>query len=87
MPDLICGAFRAHHHFVCRRLRALGVPPDCVEDACQEVFAVLIRRRDDFDATRSVRAYLAGICRGVASNWRRVGSAVIGAPPPRGVDG
>jgi RNA polymerase sigma-70 factor (ECF subfamily) len=52
-------------------LRQLGVAPGSLEDATQDVFVVLFRRASRFDASRSVKNWLWGIARGVASTYRR----------------
>jgi len=57
--------------FVWRTLRALGVPEHLVEDAVQETFAVVARRRGDFEGRASVRTWLFAIIRRVASHHRR----------------
>ena len=64
---------RAHGSMVRRALRQLGVPPEQVEDAAQDVFVVLVRRIDDFDRSRSLTNWLWGIAKGVASGYRRSG--------------
>ncbi|MFV8755459.1 RNA polymerase sigma factor [Nannocystaceae bacterium ST9] len=63
--------YRAHVGLVWRCLRRAGVPDSMLEDATQEVFLVYHRRNDGFVSVQSVRAWLAGIARGVASNVRR----------------
>jgi len=57
--------------FVWRCLRALGVPDPHVDDACQDVFLVVHRRLPEFSGRSSVRTWLYGIVRNVASNQRR----------------
>ncbi len=52
-------------------LLRLGVGPHQLEDAAQEVFLVLSRRFEEFDAQRSLASWLWGIARGVASTHRR----------------
>jgi RNA polymerase sigma-70 factor (ECF subfamily) len=56
---------------VCRTLRRLGVQPADVEDAAHEVYLVLCRRWDEYDKTRSLRAWLFAIVLGVATSHRR----------------
>jgi RNA polymerase sigma-70 factor (ECF subfamily) len=59
-------------HFVWRNLRRLGVPPQQLEDAAQDVFLVVHRRWDTFDPTRSaVETWLFGIVMRVAHTYRR----------------
>ncbi len=63
--------YREHQAFVWRALRHLGVTPHAVDDALQDVFLVVHRRLPDFDPSRSLRAWLYGIARRVASEYRR----------------
>ena len=62
-----------HRPFVRAALRRLGVAGSALDDAEQEVFLVLVRRRADFDPSRgsSERGWIWGICRNVASAHRR----------------
>lgn len=62
---------RAHAGMVRRALRQLGVAPDALDDAVQDVFVVLVRRIEDFDRQRSMTNWLWGIAKGVASGYRR----------------
>lgn len=62
--------YRAHYGLVWHALFRLGVPPDALEDAVQDVFVVAYRRREDYEGT-STKAWLYGIARRVASNLRR----------------
>lgn len=57
--------------FVWRCLRGLGVPDGSLDDACQDVFLVVHRRLREFSGKASVRTWLYGIVRKVASNQRR----------------
>ena len=61
----------AHTPVVRRALRRLGVPPELLDDAVQDVFTVVVRREGDFDRGRSLVNWLWGIARGVASTHRR----------------
>jgi RNA polymerase sigma-70 factor (ECF subfamily) len=61
----------AHHDFIWRSLRRLGVPAGQVDDATQEVFWVALRRLDDVDARRE-RSILFGVALRVASDARRL---------------
>ncbi len=63
--------FREHYSFVHRALRALGVPPEMVDDAAQEVFIVVHRRLQEFDRRGPLRAWLYGVTRRVAHDVRR----------------
>lgn len=57
--------------FVMRVLRSLGVAPDRLEDAAQEVFTVVHRRLPDFEGRSSLRTWLFAITQRVASDYRR----------------
>jgi RNA polymerase sigma-70 factor (ECF subfamily) len=57
--------------FVWRCLRGLGVPESLLDDAAQDVFVVVHRRLAEFAGRSSVRTWLYGIVRNVASNQRR----------------
>jgi RNA polymerase sigma-70 factor (ECF subfamily) len=50
----------------------LGVPRADVEDVCQEVFVVVLKKLPDFDARLSLRAWIYGICVRKASDHRRL---------------
>ena len=57
--------------FVWRCLRGLGVPEPLLDDAAQDVFVVVHRRLPEFRERSSVRTWLYGILRNIASNQRR----------------
>lgn len=57
--------------FVWRCLRGLGVAEAGLDDAAQDVFVVVHRRFAEFRGNSSVRTWLYGIVRNVASNHRR----------------
>lgn len=62
-----CSAsFEAELDYVLRALRRHGVSPRDAEDLAQDVFLVMWRRWGDFDSTRPLRAWLAGIAFKVA---------------------
>ncbi len=63
--------YRAHVGLVWRCLSRAGVPESMLEDATQEVFLVYHRRRHEFRGASSIKTWLIGIARGVASNVRR----------------
>jgi RNA polymerase sigma-70 factor (ECF subfamily) len=63
--------FRDYAPFVLRVLRHLGVGPADLNDQSQEVFVAVFRALDDFEGRSSVRTWIYGICRHVASNYRR----------------
>ena len=56
---------------VWRALRGLGVSEASVEDAVQDVFLVVHRRMDSFEARSSFRTWLYGVVLHVARNHRR----------------
>ncbi len=62
---------REHGPFVFRALRRLGVPERDVDDQCQEVFLVVLRRLADFEGRSSLRTWIYGICVRVAAAYRR----------------
>jgi RNA polymerase sigma-70 factor (ECF subfamily) len=64
---------QAYFEVVWRVLRRLGVAPDALDDATQQVFLVATRRLDEIDVTRE-RQYLLGIAVRVASETRRARS-------------
>jgi len=63
--------YRRHFAFVWRSLLRLGIPRSSVEDVAQDVFLVVRRRLDDYDPNYSLPAWLFGILRRVASEYRR----------------
>ena len=91
-PDL-AQIYREHHAFVWRVVRRLGVPDAAVDDAVQEVFVVLHRRRGELDMSGSIRGLLYGIARRIAkrtrdkanaaANLRVVGSSTARENPER----
>jgi len=85
MPLDVASLYEGHAVFVWRSLRVLGVPPDGLDDAVQEVFLVVHRRLAEFEGRSSVRTWLYAIARRVARNLRR-GASRRGAPEPLGVD-
>lgn len=56
--------------FIWRSLRRLGVPPELVDDAAQQVFVIASRRIEDIEAGRE-RAFLFKTAVRVASEARR----------------
>lgn len=62
--------YREHHAFVWRVIRRFGVPEGAVEDAVQEVFVVLHRRRGELRFDAACRGLLFGIARKVAPRFR-----------------
>ena len=63
--------YEEHFAFVWRSLRALGVQPELLDDAAQEVFLVVHRRSEDFERRSSIRTWLFGISYRIAANFRR----------------
>ena len=64
-------AFEAEFDYVYHALRRHGVPDSDLEDLVQEVFLVMWRRWAQYDPTRPVRPWLAGIAFRVAYNHRQ----------------
>lgn len=58
-------------HFVWRSLRLLGVDPEGLEDAAQDVFSVVSRQLAGFEGRSSMRTWLFAILQRVAANHRR----------------
>jgi RNA polymerase sigma-70 factor (ECF subfamily) len=63
--------YREHQGFVWRSLYHLGVARAQVDDAVQDVFLVVHRRLTEFDGRTTLRNWLYGIARRVASQYRR----------------
>ena len=57
----VAEAYRQHGPFVWRALLRFGVPPNTLDDATQDVFLVVYRRRRDYDGRRSLRAGCTGL--------------------------
>jgi len=57
--------------FVWRTVRRLGVADRNVDDAVQDVFIVVHRRRSEFEGRSTVKTWLFGIARRVAHDHRR----------------
>lgn len=72
--DRFSAVYGEHFGFVWRSLRALGVPAAAADDAAQDVFIVVHRRLDDYDARAPMRAWLFGIARNVARRHRERGT-------------
>lgn len=64
-------AYRAHFGFVWRVLARRGVPAAALEDATQEVFMVTHRHWGAWQGQASIRAYLFGVARRVATTSLR----------------
>jgi RNA polymerase sigma-70 factor (ECF subfamily) len=84
--------FRQEHDFVWRCLRRLGFHEHEADDLTQDVFLVVHRRLDDFDASRSLRAWLYGIAKRVGRDFRRGNDrrarrlSLVSATPPKADD-
>ncbi len=78
--------YTLHHGFVWRILRRMGVPPASLDDATQDVFVVVHRRRSALESEAAVRSWLFGIARRVAADvhrtQRRVKRKLDALPPP-----
>jgi RNA polymerase sigma-70 factor, ECF subfamily len=61
--------------FVFRTLDRFGVPERLLPDGAQEVFTVAFRSQDRFEGRSSLRTWLFGIARRVASDMRRSAAA------------
>ena len=70
VPDFD-GIYSEQFAFVWRSLRALGVRPELLDDATQDVFLVVHRRVADFEGRSSLRTWLFAIIEHVAFNYRR----------------
>jgi RNA polymerase sigma-70 factor (ECF subfamily) len=63
--------FTEHYAFCWRMLAHFGVPHASLDDAAQEVFAVVHRRLSEFDGRTSLRSWLWGIALRVAKGHQR----------------
>lgn len=70
-PVTLEGLYRAHVSFAWRTARYLGVSAADAQDVVHEVFLIARRRLDDYDPSRSARAWLAGITRRVVMHHHR----------------
>ena len=70
VPDFQ-SVYSEHFSFACRSLRLLGVSPDALEDAAQDVFGVVSRRLGEHTGEGSLRTWLFAIVQRVAANHRR----------------
>ena len=68
--DRLSTMFHHHYDFVWRSVRRLGVSPEAVDDATQEVFVVASRKLDSIEAGKE-KAFLFGAALRVASDSRR----------------
>ena len=63
--------YEANAAFVWRTVRRLGVRPADVDDVCQEVFMVVLRKLPEFEARSSLRTWIYSIAIRCASTHRR----------------
>ena len=63
--------FHEYAPFVLRAMRHLGVSPGDINDQCQEVFVGVFQGLEGFGGRSSLKTWIYGICRHVASNYRR----------------
>lgn len=63
--------YEEHYRTVWRTLRRLRVAESELVDATQDVFVVVYRRLDEFEGRSQLRTWIIGICRRVASDYRR----------------
>ncbi len=63
--------YREYFGFAWASLRRLGVPPATIDDAAQDLWVTVHRRLESLEASASVKAWLFGIARRVASHYRR----------------
>lgn len=68
--DRLTALFQQHFDLVWRTVRRLGVPPEALDDATQEVFVIASRRLASIEAGKE-RAFLYGTAVRVASTARR----------------
>lgn len=63
--------YHEHFEFVWRTLRRFGVPTAALDDASQDVFVVVHRRFGAWEQRASIRAWLFGVSKRIASKHRR----------------
>jgi len=68
--DRLSEMFHHHYDFVWRSVRRLGVAPDAVDDAAQEVFVVASRKLESIELGKE-KAFLFGTAIRVAADTRR----------------
>ena len=71
LPESFRRAYDRHVDFGWRNLRRLGVAEGDLEDAVQETFVVAYRRRASVREGVSLRGWLYGVVRRIASRFRR----------------
>ncbi|HWA73276.1 MAG TPA: sigma-70 family RNA polymerase sigma factor [Polyangiaceae bacterium] len=70
-PDEFRALYEAHFDFVWRSLRRLGVRDADVMDLTQRVFLTAHFKLAEFEGRSRVSTWLFGICRNLASDYRR----------------
>jgi RNA polymerase sigma-70 factor, ECF subfamily len=63
--------YRQYFDFVWLSVKRFGVKPDAVDDVVQEVFIVIHAKLNALERPESVRSWIYGVVRRVASNHRR----------------
>jgi RNA polymerase sigma-70 factor (ECF subfamily) len=86
-PETFQTFYEAHVKFVWRTLRRLGVREAELADATQEVFLVVYRRIDEFEARAKATTWLFRIALNVARNQRRKAYARYEVPDDESVGG
>jgi RNA polymerase sigma-70 factor (ECF subfamily) len=81
--DRLTALFHQHFDLVWRTVRRLGVPPEAIDDAAQEVFVIASRRLASIEPGKE-RAFLYGTAVRVASTARRTRSRRRQADPREG---
>lgn len=70
-PLDFAAVYDAHFAALWRNARALGIPPDAVDDVLQDVFIVVHRRLPAFDGRGQLRTWLTKILVRVVATHRR----------------
>lgn len=81
LPEDFERLYAEHFEFVWRSLRRLGVRPEDLDDAAQDVFIVYLRRRSEFRGQSSQRTWMFGIANNVAHEYRRKQQRAARAEP------
>jgi RNA polymerase sigma-70 factor, ECF subfamily len=81
VADRLTRLFHDHFDLVWRTVRRLGVSPDAVDDAAQEVFVVASRKLDAIEVGKE-KAFLFGTAVRVAADARRARSRRRTVSPP-----
>jgi RNA polymerase sigma-70 factor, ECF subfamily len=74
--------YRDGFAYVWRNLHRLGVAPEAVRDAAQDVFLVVHKRIDSYDGSAAVKTWLFAITMRVASQYRRSARRAAGRSVP-----